>query len=462
MTKKRESSAVLRALGGLGWPLIIGLAASSLFYVAIFRGPLNFPLMHRYFTGHPIPYFEVGLFFVGLSALALKFISVLQQALTLSENPLSSRLDESQSDESEDSDTSTGESGSLSEHVARLLAQIAAAPAAVRESYLGQRVRDALTHIQRQGTADKLDEELKYLADRDIERQQNSFALVRIVIWATPMLGFLGTVMGIAKALGNLDPTQLATDPTEAMQGLLSGLYVAFDTTALALVLSIVLMFLQFLVERVESELLAAVDEQAMTLLDGRFPTSTVSSDPLLGSVERMCYTVMRGVENLVDRQASLWHESLDRSQQHWHDQIVGAGEQLHHQLSSSLESCLGQHAERLGELHGEASRRAVDDWETWQEALRENARLMTAQQEQLLQQGEVMKQTLQATGEVVQLEQALNSNLQTLSEAKSFEDTMMTLSAAIHLLSSRLGGTGEARKVDLRQIPTTQSERAA
>jgi hypothetical protein len=468
VTKKRESSAVIRALGGLGWPLILGMAACSLFYVSIFRGPLNFPVMHRYFTGHPVPYFEAALFFVGLAALTLKMSSVIRQAFALSTDPIDP-LHRDDATESGDSARTSGPAAfescglvSAPADVPALLRQISETPPGIRDSYFGRRIHDALAHIQRQGTAEKLDEELKYLADRDIERQQNSFALVRIVIWATPMLGFLGTVMGIAKALGNLDPTQLATDPTQAMQGLLSGLYVAFDTTAVALVLSIVLMFLQFLVERVESELLAAVDERAVTLLDGRFPVARVSSDPLLGPIERMCYTVMRGVENLVDRQAALWHESLDRSQQHWREQIVEAGEHLHDHLSRSLKSSLAQHADRLGEIHGEANRRTEDGWQRWQEALDETARLMIAQQETLLRQGEIMKQTAEATGDVVHLERALNANLQTLADSRSFEDTMMTLSATIHLLSSRLGGTGDVRKVDLSQNSTTQSERAA
>ena len=49
------------------------------------------------------------------------------------------------------------------------------------------------------------------------------------------MLGFLGTVIGITQALGDLDPEELANSIQTAMDGLLSGLYVAFDTTAVAL-----------------------------------------------------------------------------------------------------------------------------------------------------------------------------------------------------------------------------------
>ena len=112
---------------------------------------------------------------------------------------------------------------------------------------------------------------MKYQADMDATRQHESFALVRILIWATPMLGFLGTVIGITQALGDLDPSELANNIQAAMDKLLAGLYVAFDTTALALTLSIVLMFFQFLVDRLETELLAAVDIHTKHELQGRF-----------------------------------------------------------------------------------------------------------------------------------------------------------------------------------------------
>ena len=50
------------------------------------------------------------------------------------------------------------------------------------------------------------------------------------------------------------------------------------------------------------------------------------------------------------------------------------------------------------------------------------------------------MTQAIRAAGDVIQLERALNGNLAALAGAKNFEDTVMSLSAAIHLLTTRLG----------------------
>ena len=68
-----------------------------------------------------------------------------------------------------------------------------------------------------------------------------------------------------------------------------------------------------------------------------------------------------------------------------------------------------------------------------------------------MVKQGELMTQAIRAAGDVVQLEQALNDNLSALAGSKNFEDTVMSLSAAIHLLNTRLGKLSDAPHVELK-----------
>ena len=56
-------------ISGIGWPLMLGLGITAIFYVLLFRGPLHHPLFMRYFAGHPINMIETAFFFVGLVAL---------------------------------------------------------------------------------------------------------------------------------------------------------------------------------------------------------------------------------------------------------------------------------------------------------------------------------------------------------------------------------------------------------
>jgi hypothetical protein len=74
------------------------------------------------------------------------------------------------------------------------------------------------------------------------------------------------------------------------------------------------------------------------------------------------------------------------------------------------------------------------------QKALLQNAEAVTLQQRELVKQGEVLTQVVAATGQVEKLENELNRNLNTLAGAKNFEQTVLSLGAAIQLLNAKLG----------------------
>ncbi len=444
MSKHQNRNAFLAILAHLGWPLLLGAASCSVFYVLVHRGPLNLPTVHRYFAAHPVLIIETGLFFVGLAALGLKAWEVVLQYWALNVVQI----------------TPAPAAGHKIEDAGSLIQQLDQQSSPARQSYLGRRVREALQAVQRKGSADGLDEDLKYLADLDAARQQDSYGLVRIVIWATPMLGFLGTVVGITRALGDLDPQQLATNIQQAMEGLLAGLYVAFDTTALALSLSMVLMFLQFLLDRVETQALSLVDTQANAMLVGCFQQVGSGRDPYLTTVERMSGRVLQASQDLVRRQAELWERTIQAADERWGQLVVSSGSQVQAALQGALEHSLQHHADELAKVEREAGERAARRWEQLQIALSENARVMRGQQEEMVRQGEMMAQVVKATGEVMGLEKALNENLRALSGAKNFEDTVMSLSAAIHLLNARLGKPDDGPHIELKK--TASKGRAA
>lgn len=72
------------------------------------------------------------------------------------------------------------------------------------------------------------------------ENDESSQSMIRYVAWAIPSVGFIGTVIGIADSLGSVKQNMSAVELTYVT----SALNVAFDTTLVALVLSLVLMYL--------------------------------------------------------------------------------------------------------------------------------------------------------------------------------------------------------------------------
>ena len=68
-----------------------------------------------------------------------------------------------------------------------------------------------------------------------------------------------------------------------------------------------------------------------------------------------------------------------------------------------------------------------------------------------MARQSELLLKVVEATGQIAGLEQTLNRNLTALSTARSFDETLVALAAAVQLLSARLGqAAGDQRSVNL------------
>src|SRR4030095_12522173 len=123
------------------------------------------------------------------------------------------------------------------------------------ETYIVRGWRGALEFVRRKNSADALDAHLRHLEEVESVRVNAAYSMVRIIIWAIPILGLLGTVIGITIAVANLNPETLE----ESMTKVTHGLGVAFDHTATALSLTMLLMFAKSGVERLEDALLLRV-----------------------------------------------------------------------------------------------------------------------------------------------------------------------------------------------------------
>ncbi len=372
-------------------PILWGALASAGFYSLIQSGLLSGQFVRRYFASHPVEYVATTMFFIGLAALVLKLIDLLQQHPGLGQSPLGPVCT----------------AGDSVEDCRAMFEKLDRLPSGRQNDYFVRRLREAVEHVRRRRSADSLDDHLKYLADLDAGRLHASYALVRVIIWAIPILGFLGTVIGITLAIANLAPEALENSLPEVT----AGLGVAFDTTALALGLSIVLMFAQFVTDRAENALLAQVDDRAAAELAGRFEQIPAGPAGQLVVVRRMAETaetVVQATERLI-RQAQ-------QNQLHW-DQVQRTQVQAA-QAMVSLQPALASQAEMLG--------RAVE-----------------------------------ATGKVAGLEETLNRNLAALAGAKHFEQTVMSLAAAINLLGARLAeAPADATPVKLQ--PNRRTTQAA
>jgi biopolymer transport protein ExbB/TolQ len=484
-------------------PVLWGVLISANFFALLHQGVIDSWLLRRYCAGHAIEIIEMTVFFVGLAALVIRFVGLIGQFSSLRCELL----------------CEVPAGGQRIEECGHLLEQLDARPQH-QKSYLVRRLRDAIDFVRRKNSADDLDQHLRHLEELEAVQVNASYSMVRIIIWAIPILGLLGTVIGITIAVANLNPQTLE----ESMTKVTHGLGVAFDHTATALALTMLLMFVKSGVERIEDSLLARVDARVSKQLVGRFRNSAPDDDRNVVTIRRMSEQVLGAVEALAARQADLWRSTIDETHQQWADVSMAAGHIVKDSLSSAIRENLEQHARVLGqnalkhadriqactekqvevldrgaqetvgrlrqgleqlgallvealERHGEVltttekeladeNRQHLTEVEAalgnsmvaaaerqenlirqsehllkdMQVALVEAASSTVAQQEQLIRQSDVLLKVVDATEQITRLEESLVKNLAAVDKAYNFEEVALSLSAAIQLLSARLG----------------------
>lgn len=107
------------------------------------------------------------------------------------------------------------------------------------------------------------------MCEGESERLESELSMIRYIAWAIPSVGFIGTVRGIGQALGAAN---------QAVEGNIAGvtenLGIAFNSTLVALLISIVVMFLvhqlQLLQERLVFETETYVDRNLVRSMQSR------------------------------------------------------------------------------------------------------------------------------------------------------------------------------------------------
>ncbi|MFO0261901.1 MAG: MotA/TolQ/ExbB proton channel family protein, partial [Planctomycetota bacterium] len=90
-----------------------------------------------------------------------------------------------------------------------------------RKFVLFNRVQVALSNLRNLGRVTDVDEMLRTQGELDESSMDTSYSLIRGFIWAIPVLGFIGTVMGLSEAVGGFGSVLAETaDPQALAQSL--------------------------------------------------------------------------------------------------------------------------------------------------------------------------------------------------------------------------------------------------
>ncbi len=459
-------------------PLFWGLAATFGFYALIPYLPVYRSLIDRYFCSHPLEYATAGLFFIGMAIIGVKGMGMLSQKKSLSETKI-------------DWET-IGEIEKLNDRIDVFSEQVDSLSSWIGETYLGKRLKDTVSYVKGRRSVQDLDEHLKYLAELASEQMHASYSLIRTITWAVPIIGFLGTVIGITIAIANVTPDQLDTSLSEVT----GGLAVAFDTTALALGLSLILVFSTFIVERMEQKQLEQIELFGIENIASCLSVSESSLSPLESAEAEAAQELVLRTEEMILRQTDLWQQSLEGLRGRWSEMMERQQSNFDHSLQEGMTNTLGSHSSQLESLRNEfltayqttteqielmltrwqekqkesnstfsthlaqiwnevhqdvisaqsrqtsqielATKEIAGEVRQWNQQLKDTSEVSTLQIEALNSQSENLLKIVGQEEHLVGLQKRLAENLDAIRATETFEETLHSLSAAVHLLTAR------------------------
>ncbi len=164
-------------------------------------------------------------------------------------------------------------------NVDQFLDRVTELPVRPTESFLIMRVLRVLEHFRARNNNSEAAGLLATQSDIDANAVASSYSLVKVFIWAIPILGFIGTVYGLGNAVGgfagSIDAANDISVVKDSLTSITGGLATAFDTTFVALIMSLLLMIPMSTLQKGEDELLNSIDEYCNEYVLRRLSDST-------------------------------------------------------------------------------------------------------------------------------------------------------------------------------------------
>jgi biopolymer transport protein ExbB/TolQ len=228
---------------------LLAVALTTVFYLAVVR-PLQETYFGQLFAERGwVPYAISFLSFWALSLLAGKYRRLRKQSQALAVDLLPRTIGER---------ITPANAPAFSSYVQGSARELG-------EGFLPDRVRRALEHFSARARVQETVELLRNQAESDEAVVESSYTMLRVFIWAIPILGFIGTVLGIGASVGGFSESVANAADLDVMKNSIgtvtAGLGVAFDTTLLALVMSVLIMFPTSSLQKAEEDFLARVEE---------------------------------------------------------------------------------------------------------------------------------------------------------------------------------------------------------
>ncbi len=238
-----DSSNVSIGISGL-----IGIGTTVVFYAALY--PIREKGLIPLFWGRGwVPFVLTLLLFWSWAILYMKWKKIYRQRASMLLDLLPTELSEEISLDSLDQ---------FEQHIHKL-------PGERGESFLINRALRGLEHFRVRKSVSETAVMLESQSAIDANTVASSYSILKVFIWALPIMGFIGTVIGVSAAVsslgGSLEEASDISVVKDSLNSVFSGLGTAFDTTLLALVMSLFVKIPASVLQKTEEDLVTWVDE---------------------------------------------------------------------------------------------------------------------------------------------------------------------------------------------------------
>ena len=168
-------------------------------------------------------------------------------------------------------------------------------PHRLRDSLMVNRLRKALELFEVRQSVSDVSGMMSSQSDIDSARIGGSYTMLKAFLWAIPLLGFIGTVVGLSHAIGGMSFGDMANVDAivKSLSAVTSGLGTAFDATLLGLVLAVSLNFPMNALAKSEDEMLNDIDAFCNEVLLPRLNDGAGAAN---GDVSAIADSVLKGL----------------------------------------------------------------------------------------------------------------------------------------------------------------------
>ena len=221
-----------------------------------------------------------------------------------------------------------------------------------------------LYYLEHNSDAQRTHELLRHQADLDADTAAAGYRTAKLFIWAMPILGFVGTVLGISLAVGGFSTfltSDLAIDDvgmvTAELGNVASGLSFAFDTTLLGLLAGLVANVVSSGVQKRDERFFTRLEELGLSIVansrpaapkptaveaapqplgDPRFEAAMQARLEEIGALVDRTRAVMQGLSETSARMNAGLTESMESVRQTV-DELAGGMQGVSEELSGSM-----------------------------------------------------------------------------------------------------------------------------